>query len=418
MIPEGEARLTWNTDRLRKGMQRDFHVASQEHAGTSLVVTERAARELAPLIEPTNIEKSLEHLYRWAREPEKISINLDRYGIRDTKMYMRINIWWGEEWVRPDSPYEVRTLSDDERERSVRILDHLSRHDVFAVSPENIGSVADAVIICETATLERRFVVTGNMQEAIDLQRWTRQAQQDGIIHQDQLVVHADEALRSWYADRPGEACEAVARAFWPDTHAEPGEVEARLEEMEMELWKAKLGQVGHTARQERRKVNNWSAWVERVRTTLPHRARAADRRHPANPDNRDRDWSRPTPDWTDVCQRSRWRIRVGKETVTVDRLRHDGKYETAHRSPNTATQAVVAFLVEHDIEVKGMPKHGGKSRPADGFSTAMDATVQKQLAKMRGPEGLLAQPVCAPRNAPPRRGGLRLRAGLGGSSS
>ena len=42
------SRLIRDTNRLRKGTQREFHAACQERANAGTIITERAARELAP----------------------------------------------------------------------------------------------------------------------------------------------------------------------------------------------------------------------------------------------------------------------------------------------------------------------------------------------------------------------------------
>ena len=49
-----------------------------------------------------------------------------RFGIRNVPAYIRMNIWWAEEWLRPDSPYKVRTLNEEERNKANELLMHLA----------------------------------------------------------------------------------------------------------------------------------------------------------------------------------------------------------------------------------------------------------------------------------------------------
>ena len=124
-------RLVWDTNRLRKGTQRTFHASAQERAGTATVVTERAAAELAGLIDPHDIEGSLERAYAACAAPETIARSVVRFGIRNVPAYIRMNIWWAEEWLRPDSPYKVRTLNEEERNKANELLMHLAGSSVF-----------------------------------------------------------------------------------------------------------------------------------------------------------------------------------------------------------------------------------------------------------------------------------------------
>ena len=123
-------RLTWDTNRLRRGTQRAFHATAQERAGAATVVTERAARELAGVIDPRNMEESLGNAYRAYASPGRVAATLAPYGVRDVRAYLRMNIWWAEEWRRPDSPYEVRLLDEAEREHANALLAKLAESGV------------------------------------------------------------------------------------------------------------------------------------------------------------------------------------------------------------------------------------------------------------------------------------------------
>ena len=111
------------------------------------MVTERAATELAGLIDPHDIKGSLERVYALTGEPEAAAPKVGRHGIRDVPGYIRMNIWWAEEWLRPDSPYEVRAPDAQERAKANELLSHLGGSHVFPNrTAKTIGTEADAVI--------------------------------------------------------------------------------------------------------------------------------------------------------------------------------------------------------------------------------------------------------------------------------
>ena len=397
-------RLVWDTNRLRKGTQRTFHASAQERAGTATVVTERAAAELAGLIDPHDIEGSLERAYAACAAPETIARSVVRFGIRNVPAYIRMNIWWAEEWLRPDSPYKVRTLNEEERNKANELLMHLAGSGVFKNrTAETIGNEADAVIICEAAALGRRYVMTENMKEAIGIGQWTLEIQDAGLIDQDAVVLYADTALRDWCIAHRGYACEAIATAFWPrNANASALEVEQQTRRMidpiegqsqtggnkdakkQPPLEGAKLVEVAAAARRELAQANDWPGWVERMRRTLPHKTRNADRRHPAHPENANRDWSKRTEDQAESEHLLRWRISAKEDRTVVEELGHDGKYRVAKVFPKGAEQAVGDFLVEQDIEVAGLPRHGGRKETSGGFCTALTNAIHEERARTR----------------------------------
>ena len=399
----GWSRLVWDTNRLRRGTQRSFHASAQERAGAATTVTERAAQELAGLIDPHDIEGSLERAYAAYTAPETVAHKLRRVGIRNVEQYIRMNIWWAEEWLRPDSPYDVRTLNEEERDKANELLNHLGNARVFSRhTAETIANEADAVIICEAAALGRRYVITENMHEAIGIGQWTLEVQHEGLIDQDAVVVYADTAWREWCITHPGYACEAVATAFWPQNdNASALEVEQNMRrvigtlqgetpsetprEKQPPLQGARLVEVAATAKRELERANDWPGWVERMRTTLPHKTRNADRRHPAHPANAGRDWSKPTQDQAKLQKLRKWKITTEDNATIIEELGHEGSYQTAKVFPLGSEQAVGEFLVEHDIEVDGLPDHGGRHETSGRFCAALTNAILEQQARRRG---------------------------------
>ena len=213
-------RLLWDTNRMRKPTQRTIHATSQERASAATTVTEHTARELAGLIDPLNLEESLQRTYQACREPHTVTRELQRHGIRDVLLYLKINLWWAEEWSRADSPFKVQTLNDDEHRRHLEILRHLAKSEVFprlSRDLENLNVFPDAIIICEAAALGRHYLMTEDqLDETIDIQHWSEELFRDGLTSDPEFVVLADHELRTWANKHRGFALETVATAFWP----------------------------------------------------------------------------------------------------------------------------------------------------------------------------------------------------------
>lgn len=72
----------------------------------------------------------VERAYDACASADTVAHELVARGARDA--HLRMNIWWAEEWLRPDSPFKVRVLSGDERERANELLAHLCESKVFA----------------------------------------------------------------------------------------------------------------------------------------------------------------------------------------------------------------------------------------------------------------------------------------------
>ena len=385
-------RLVWDANRLIKPTQRGVHSTAQERAGAATTVTERSARDIAPSIDPANLQESLERAYDAYANPERITRSLAAKGVRghDVHRHLRTNIWWAEEWMRPDSPFAVRVLDDEERARALDILEHMARRHVFdGLSLDTAERFPDAMIIAEAGALGRRYVLTEDLlDEAIGIDQWSREAHNDGLLTEPDLVIPADTALRQWATDHPGFALETIATAFWPrHDDASAHDVEQRVRQVLPNLTGARLGALGEAARRELQVTNDWPSVVERMRETLPHKTRTADRRHPTHPHNTNRDWSRPAPDFVDTISRRRWKIDVEDHATIVSEIQHTGRYRAIKTFPAGAELALAEYLIDHDIEVTGMPRHGGRyghdgSADDAGFTTALSAAISDERSR------------------------------------
>jgi len=152
-------------------------------------------------------------------------------------------------------------------------------------------------------------------------------------------------------------------------------------------LEEARLGQVAAAAERELQIANDWPGWVEQMRTTLPHKTRAADRRHPTHPENANRDWTRPATDLEQVRTRPRWQLNIALGETTVGELQHNETYRPKCSFPEGAEKALAQYLIEHDIEVAGLPRHGGSNDQQSGdggFTSALANAITEERARAR----------------------------------
>ena len=97
------------------------------------------------------------------------------------------------------------------------------------------------------------------------------------------------------------------------------------------------------------------------------------------HPHNTNRDWSRPAPDFEDTIKRRRWKIDIEDHATIISEIQHTGRYRAVKTFPAGAELALAEFLIEHNIEVGGMPQHGGRhdnSGGDAGFINALSAAV------------------------------------------
>lgn len=59
-------------------------------------------------------------------------------------------------------------------------------------------------------------------------------------------------------------------------------------------------------------------------------------------------------------------------------------EHRTLRSFPRGAETALGEFLVEHDIELAGLPEHRGRREDAGGFVTALAAAVEAERARTR----------------------------------
>lgn len=383
-------RLVFDSNRLKRPAQRDFHTTAQERAGAPVVVTERIAQELAGLIDPHKVEESLEQAYEMICSPEACRDTLAKKGVKNAEYYVKANIWWAEEWLRPDSPYRLRTLSDPEREKTNTLLESLLEAEIFPGynDLEEIYQLGDAVITCEAIALGRRYVITADEKRYMTaLRQWGKELHEKGKTEHPDIIVIAENAYNQWGIDHKGFACETVSTAFWPnDEEANPYRVEQRLHTMLDPLRRAKLGGIAELAIVEFNQSNHWPEWVEAMRPTLPHKLRAARERHPAHPNNQRKDWTRPPEDQIETRRKYRWNIQVNRDETVLEEIDAAGKYRPYRTFPDGAERALALHLVDLDVAIDGMPNHNGNtdSYEAQNFVTTLTQAIKEERLKER----------------------------------
>ena len=64
------------------------------------------------------------------------------------------------------------------------------------------------------------------------------------------------------------------------------------------------------------------------------------------------------------------------------EEIDHNARYVRVHAVPRGAERALAEYLIEHDIEVGGLPKHGGGTAGSGGFRAALEAAIDEERAR------------------------------------
>ena len=196
------------------------------------------------------------------------------------------DIWWAKELLRDDSPYELITMSREERERAEEICENIDPLPFASLRPEEVPTADDTIIIAQALVTGQRMLITGNMRsiDHNDINHWAeRHAADYGIEHPNVLYVQ-DEAMPRIYAgpERKLELCAIGLGAAWPgDPDAPREEVEAALDRMIGTMEGARLGDTGACIANTWRSVSDPDGLLESVRKRLPVKMRASERTHP-----------------------------------------------------------------------------------------------------------------------------------------
>ena len=357
--------IIWDGNRLSMPTQRQFHAAVQEVRGERMMTVPSAAEEMAPLIDTSD----------WAASRTLIGAEIERRRTRssarrgrDNVLNAEVQMWWLDEWSRPDGLYGVRELNDSELERYERLIEHVPIEGFAgATDRESVITLPDAQIVCETIAIDARLLLTHdpNTIRPARLLGWTRALAEAGYISHAKVVEEADEANERWVEETPEDMLLATIVCAWPqETDAGSTGVKTRVDALLKRLALAGLEDTSAKLGELVAATNNLAELIERANDELPVEMRNAERRS-------------PYVSWTGAQERPRGQpfsvVWTGKVVMLVHRSLNGTEHEWG-RWTRSELDEMERFLAARHINVAGLPEPRGSA--GGGFVAGMNVTI------------------------------------------
>ena len=365
--------IIWDGNRLGMPTQRQFHAAIQEIRGQRVMTVPGAALEMTPLMRVEEPDRGRAEIVNEIERRERLGRG--RRGA-DNVLNAQAQLWWLDEWARPDGLYGLRELNEHEEERYEWFMAHVPLEGFTgAADRESIRGLPDAQIVCETLAIDGHLLLTHDPHtiKPLVLLPWTRALAEAGHITQPKVVEEADDANVRWCDETPEDMLLGTIVAAWPkETNAGPEGVRDAVDKMPNLLGPAGLA---NTARKLENLIdtsNELDALIERTHAALPVQMRNAERRSPYR-------------SWTGAEEKPRGAPFRLAWTGTAMMLEHTSLNGTTHQWGSWQRDELTemeGFLAERDIRVKGLPNpiSGGSS----AFGSAMNTTIE-ELEQARG---------------------------------
>ena len=381
------AALLWDTSTLRKGLQREIFASLVETTGSRILVVEQTARELARLVDPRRPAEGLKTLYAGHEDPTPIQ-HLLIYRT-DPHTTIRHQIWWAEEFARPDGIYHAVLLDEAATSRYDDLMDSFcTARALPGLSEDEVREHPDAITICQAAAINGKVIVSPDQDfyaDRLAANAWAVARHRAGELTQPMIVTRPERELEDWCAEEPQEVLKAVIGAAWPDdTQATRTTIHERLHTQLKNM--SKVDYLAPTAAFCKQLFNTHdepSHLIEDVRAHLPTRTRAADARHPANPMNRGRNWAKADDSVRNAIELPRWRLYVNRQVFRIEENKLGSNYTVVDEIPVYERARIIEKLVELNIEVEGTPRHGGsQGGTRAGFGQAMNILIDEEVAR------------------------------------
>ena len=272
--------ITVDTNRIMFPTQRRFNAAWREMSGERLRLLPRVASEIMHRRIDTEFLED---------EVERAEAGLARVRNSATEKELlkrESDLWWAKELLRDDSPYELISLSREQRERAEEICEHIDPRPFTSLRPEEVPLHDDTMIIAQALVSGQQMLITGNMRsiEHDEINYWAeRHAATFDIEYPDVLYVQ-DEIMPRMYAgtERKLELCAIGLGAAWPfNPGAGEKAVRRALKGMLGAMHGARLENTGICIESAWREAADPDALLESVRRRLPEKMRASERTHP-----------------------------------------------------------------------------------------------------------------------------------------
>ena len=380
------ANLLWDTSTLRKGLQRQIFSSLVEMTGSRILVVEQTARELARLVNPRSPAEGLKALYAGFDDPTPIQhLLVYRTNPRTTIQHQ---IWWAEEFAQTNGVYHTILLDEEATGRYDQLMDSFRTAQALpGLTEDEVREHPDAITICQAAAIDAKIIVTPDRDFQADrlaANAWAVARHRAGTLAQPMIVTRPERELEDWCAEEPEAVLKAIIATAWPNDHqATRATIETRLNTLLDNMSKVDyLQSTAGFCKQLYANHQEPSRLIEDVRTTLPTQTRVADARHPANPNNRARNWARPDDSVREAIDLPRWRLYVNRQMFRIEENQSGNHYRVVDQIPINERQRIIETLIERNIEVQGTPPHGGSQGGATlGFSDAMNALIDEELA-------------------------------------
>ena len=158
--------------RISRNSDRRLHAADLEMSGRYVQLVPAIAQKLAPRAVTTD----------WLREVERLRGIEEEFSVlgktRDQHRCQRER-WWCELWAQHDGLYRVRTMTEEQIEEALLLLDDQARGLPSECFPDARGQLEehnDAQIVAQVIVMGGHLVLTSNMSfvEAEPLEDWRR----------------------------------------------------------------------------------------------------------------------------------------------------------------------------------------------------------------------------------------------------
>ena len=274
--------IIWDGNRLSMPTQRQFHAAVQEVRGQRVMTVPSAALEMVPLMRPDETDRGRSEIVKEIERRRQRGRG--RRGA-DNVLNVEAQLWWLDEWARPDGLYGVRELNGHEVERYETLMEHVPVEGFKgATDRESLRGLADAQIVCETLAIDGMLLLTHdpNTIKPENIEPWTRMLAKAGWISHGKVVEEADEANTRWIGETPDDMLLGTIVTAWPqETDAGPAGVRERMDDLIGKLAGAGLEKTAEGLKALVGSTNNLADLIEETNAALPVQMRNAERRSP-----------------------------------------------------------------------------------------------------------------------------------------
>lgn len=278
----------YDTTELFRNGPRKFHAAWAEVHDGHVNITPTVARELAP-------QAAVPGWQTKVSEPERLlarAASGEDQQSATTKLRRERQAWWVQMWRSPHSPYRLHDVTEEHEDTLEALLNAIPAECFPAVNNATIPLHRDARIVCETAALGGRMLLTTNMgtMKHERVNNWFETNAPKFGLPARGVVFRADTALAT-ELKRPGgleKGLQAAMLATWTRYERSRDEIVSDCLERLKQMYTGTGGQLRATARllhDGLKRHPDPNRIVLDIRLRLPSPAAESDYYHPTHPE-------------------------------------------------------------------------------------------------------------------------------------